>query len=480
MSLLSSAKWNALSQFFKIFIQLVNMVYLATIIPPSEYGIMAMAAVVINLGVLLRDLGTASAIIQRKVLPAALVNSIFWLNVFLGIFLCLVVAGTSPLVAQLYDQIELKNVLFLLSITFPLSSCAAVHLALLERESKFKKISLIEVSSSLFSVVIAIIMANLGFGVYSLVAQSIIMNLSSAILFWKISGWRPNIPTKYMWVHLKDIFSFSANLSVFNIINYFSRNADSFIIGRYMSIVVLGSYNLAYRIMLFPLQSLTFVATRSLYPVLSHHQDDNKKIASIYLNCTFFVLFLSAPLMSGIAVLSVPFVNWVFGPQWHITANILTWLAPIGIMQSVLSTTGSVFMAKNKTRTLLYLGIFGTLLQLTSFIIGAKLDIVSFVKLYFIANVINFFPAMYFVFKILDSSIVVFLKKILPIILSTLLMVSAIYIYLQSLVARSDVFIVLTSTCIGVVVYFLASFFSSSDIRELIIKKISKKQHQSF
>ncbi|HBZ2185590.1 TPA: flippase, partial [Klebsiella pneumoniae] len=105
---------------------------------------------------------------------------------------------------------------------------------------------------------------------------------------------------------------------------------------------------------------------------------------------------------------------------------------------------------------------------------------VSFVKLYFIANVINFFPAMYFVFKILDSSIVVFLKKILPIILSTLLMVSAIYIYLQSLVARSDVFIVLTSTCIGVVVYFLASFFSSSDIRELIIKKISKKQHQSF
>ncbi|MDM7143639.1 oligosaccharide flippase family protein, partial [Klebsiella pneumoniae] len=126
MSLLSSAKWNALSQFFKIFIQLVNMVYLATIIPPSEYGIMAMAAVVINLGVLLRDLGTASAIIQRKVLPAALVNSIFWLNVFLGIFLCLVVAGTSPLVAQLYDQIELKNVLFLLSITCPLSSCAAV------------------------------------------------------------------------------------------------------------------------------------------------------------------------------------------------------------------------------------------------------------------------------------------------------------------------------------------------------------------
>ena len=143
-------------------------------------------------------------------------------------------------------------------------------------------------------------------------------------------------------------------------------------------------------------------------------------------------------------------------------------------MQSVLSTTGSVFMAKNKTKTLLYLGILGTFLQLTAFIVVARLDIVSFVKLYFIANIFNFFPAMYFVFKILDSSIFIFLKKILPIIISTLLMVSAIYIYLQNVGARSDLFIVLTSTSIGVVVYFLASFFTSSDIRKLIIKRISK------
>ncbi|CAH3277051.1 Teichuronic acid biosynthesis protein TuaB [Klebsiella pneumoniae] len=480
MNLLSNAKWNAFSQFFKICVQLVNVIYLAKIIPPSEYGLMAMALVIINLGMLLRDLGTSSAIIRQKELTNDLINTVFWVNVLMGCIFALLVILGSPVISEIYKQPRLIEVLISMSIIFPLSSSASAHLALLQRESKFKVISFIEIFSSTVSVILALIAAKMGFGVYSLVIQAVSLNLISAIQFWICSKWHPSFSKIIVYHELKKIFGFSANVSLFNIINYFARNADSFIIGRYMSIVVLGSYNLAYRIMLFPLQSLTFVATRSLYPVLSHHQDDNKKIASIYLNCTFFVLFLSAPLMSGIAVLSVPFVNWVFGPQWHITANILTWLAPIGIMQSVLSTTGSVFMAKNKTRTLLYLGIFGTLLQLTSFIIGAKLDIVSFVKLYFIANVINFFPAMYFVFKILDSSIVVFLKKILPIILSTLLMVSAIYIYLQSLVARSDVFIVLTSTCIGVVVYFLASFFSSSDIRELIIKKISKKQHQSF
>ncbi|HGX3503843.1 TPA: oligosaccharide flippase family protein, partial [Klebsiella pneumoniae] len=166
-------------------------------------------------------------------------------------------------------------------------------------------ISFIEIFSSTVSVILALITAKMGFGVYSLVIQAVSLNLISAIQFWICSKWHPSFSKIIVYHELKKIFGFSANVSLFNIINYFARNADSFIIGRYMSIVVLGSYNLAYRIMLFPLQSLTFVATRSLYPVLSHHQDDNKKIASIYLNCTFFVLFLSAPLMSGIAVLSV-------------------------------------------------------------------------------------------------------------------------------------------------------------------------------
>ncbi|WP_308906849.1 oligosaccharide flippase family protein, partial [Klebsiella pneumoniae] len=92
-----------------------------------------------------------------------------------------------------------------------------------------------------------------------------------------------------------------------NFINYFSRNADSFIIGKFMSASILGSYNLAYRIMLFPLQSLTIVATRSLYPILSKQQSNNQHISKIYLNCVYVVLFITCPLMSGLAFYSEPF-----------------------------------------------------------------------------------------------------------------------------------------------------------------------------
>ena len=166
-------------------------------------------------------------------------------------------------------------------------------------------------------------------------------------------------------------------------------------IGKFMNATILGSYNLAYRIMLFPLQSLTFVAARSLYPILSKSQDDNLQISKIYINCVFFILLITAPLMSGLAFYSKPFVSIVFGEQWHITGDILKWLAPTAIIQSVLSTSGSVFMAKGRTDVLLKLGIIGAFLQVSSFLIGVHYDISTFAMCYMIANILNFFPVMY-------------------------------------------------------------------------------------
>ncbi|EMH4162843.1 lipopolysaccharide biosynthesis protein [Pluralibacter gergoviae] len=473
MNLLSSAKWNALSQFFKIFIQLVNMVYLATIIPPSEYGIMAMAAVIINLGVLLRDLGTASAIIQRKELSHTLINAIFWLNLILGLVLCLVVIFLSPVISSVYKQQELTPVLILLSLTFPLSSCGAVHLALLERVSLFKKISLVEVSSSLFSVLIAVVLANMGFGVYSLVIQAIIMSLSSSILFWHYSDWRPSMPSFKTFKNLSEIYSFSANLSFFNIINYFSRNADSFVIGKYMSAFILGNYNLAYRIMLFPIASLTFVFGRSLYPILSRHQDDKDYIKKIYLDCVFYILIISAPLMTGIAVFSHPFVNIVFSPKWTLTADILIWLAPTAILQSVISTTGAVFSSQNKTGLLFVMGVIGSTLMLSAFIIGVNYDIVTFAKLYLIANIINFFPPIYFSLKLLKSNFLEFFRKIAPIIFSTLLMM----LILKEVIFTRNVKInnfweLMFFSILGALSYFIFLLFSSKEVRSIVLSKV--------
>lgn len=474
MGVLSNTKWNAFSQIFKVIVQLVNIVYLAKIIPPQDYGLLAMAFVVTNFGILIRDLGMNSALIQTRELTENLKNTVFWINIFFGILISIVIIISSGIISEFYEQPKLESVLLLLSVIFPLSSMSSSHLALLERNSQFKRISFIEVSSSFISVVIAITMAKLGYGVYSLVFQSISITLFSTILFWHFSPWRPSLKPIIKREEISKILSFSGNLSIFNFVNYFSRNSDSFIIGKFMSAFILGNYSLAYRIMLFPLQSLTFVVTRSLYPVLSQHQDDNNIIRKTYFDVVFVILAITAPLMSGVAIYSHPFINLVFGKEWQLAASILSWLAPVAIIQSVLSTTGSVFSAKGRTYLMMKLGLLGAFLQVGSFIIGSFYSIQVFACLYLISNIFNFVPTMYFTLKVIGGGGRVLFNKLIPIVISVLIMI-CVLLCLNHYFLINDGYGFIFISLPGIVIYIFAMLLLSKEFKSFFIGLLTNK-----
>lgn len=121
--------------------------------------------------------------------------------------------------------------------------------------------------------------------------------------------------------------------------------------------------------MLFPIQNITFVLTRSLYPILSRLQDNPKDSFKTYLHSLKAIAIIIPPLMAGIALVSKDFI-YVFGEKWLPVASILLWLAPVAVMQSFVSTTGSVFMSKGKTNILLIISIYNAFLQIGAFIIG--------------------------------------------------------------------------------------------------------------
>lgn len=467
MNLLSNTKWNAFSQIFKIICQLANLLYLTRLISSADYGVMAICFVFVNLCNLLRDLGTASAIIQKKELDNRLINAVFWLNIFIGVFLCLILMLFAPLISAFYSVDKLNGALILISFIFPISSLGAAHLSLMERESKFKKISIIEICSSIISLFIAIVLANLGFGVYSLIFQTMTLSIISTSLFWFYSGWKPTILKKNELNRLKEILGFSSGVSGFNFVNFLSRNMDSFLVGRYMSTEALGNYNLAYRIMLFPLQSLTFITNRSLYPILSKNQDDNGYIERIFLSCNFYILAISAPLMSGIAFFSHEIVSYFFSAQWNLTADIIKWLAPVGIIQSVVSSTGAVFMSKGRTSLLLFFGFLGAFLQVSSFIIGVNFDIVSLAFFYLLANILNFLPVMICLMSIIGSNIFRYISKMIPIMLSLIIMITILELFkfrLGDVMTLQEFFL---HAMFGLFSYLFSLYILSQEIREL-------------
>ena len=157
---------------------------------------------------------------------------------------------------------------------------------------------------------------------------------------------------------------------------------------------------------------MTFVANRALFPVMSRQQGAPAQIGQLYLRSLGMIATVTAPLMAGLWVLRDPFVDVMLGHQWGEVAIILAWLAPVGLIQSVVSTNSTVFMATGRTNLLMRLGLLNTVLQLTAFFIGTRWGIEGIAACYLAANAINFFPAFYVTLKQVDATLFDLLKAI--------------------------------------------------------------------
>lgn len=408
ISVRSGVSWIGFSQIIKIALQLVAIITLARILPPTDYGLMAMAGTVTAFASLFRDFGTGSAIIQTKEIDGTLMSTVFWFNLILGLLLSLIVAATAYLIANIFSEPKLSDILLVLSPIFLILSLGIVQQAILERASNFKIIAYIEISSGIIALLLAIIAALNDWGVYALIVQTMVAGVISGILLWFFSKWKPSFLLDF--TSIKKIWRFSGNLFIFNVINYFQRNVDSFLIGRFLGSVDLGFYNLAYKILLFPLQSITFIISRASYPVYSRYQDNRVEIGNHYLETLENIAFFTAPIMAIIWTLREPFLVTLLGEKWLPSANILAFLAPVGFFQSMVSTSGSVLSAIGRPDILRNLGLVGVPLLVFSIIAGLPWGVVGVAIGYCIANFIWIYPVIKTVLKQLDLSFFDFLK----------------------------------------------------------------------
>lgn len=390
--LAKGAKWIGASQLVKVAAQVAGIFVLARLMSPSDYGLVALVSVVTTFAMLFKDLGSSAAIIQTEELSESLLTTAFWLNMLLGASLTGLVCISSLFAPELFDAPLLTPALLTLSIAFPMLSSSAVHQALLERSQQFDIVAKAEIAAATIGLTVAVVSAYHGAGVFSVVYQTLCASAISSLLLWRGCAWRPASPTGWRQAHFLKMLRYSGGLIGFNFVNYIARNADSVIVGRMLSTAVLGAYSLAYRIMLFPLQSLTVVVSRSLFPTLARLQGDQTAMKVAYFSSVRVVAFVVAPLMAGIYFLREPFVRLVFGEKWGLSSDILAWLAPTGLLQALMSTTGVVFMATGKTRLLFKLGIIGAVLQVGAFLLGVQYGVVVMAACYLVSNLLNAIP----------------------------------------------------------------------------------------
>lgn len=422
ISLKKATFLNATAKYATVIINIIVTAILSRILSPNDYGIVAVITVFTNFFSILSEMGIGPAIIQNKALRPEEIDDVFSFTLVAGAILSIGFMLLSFPIVFFFENDVYYSIVLILSISVYFNTINMVPNALLYKAQKFFQIALRTVLVCVVTSGIAILLATLGAKYYTLVIQS---TLSSVLLFlWNVSGSRLHCKWKWNIESVKKIRGYSSYQFLFSITNYFSRNIDNISIGKILGNESLAYYDKSYKLMMYPLNNLTFVVNPVLHPILSVHQDDLDYIYKKYVSVIKIFSALGAIIQPVCFLCAREIVLILYGGQWEAAIPSFQILSISIWIQIITSSAGAIYQSINKTKLMFQSSIIHVCVTVI-LILGSVLrfrNIESVAVAVMVAYIIKYFVEYYFlVSKGFQKSFGFFLRQMVPSFLSLML-----------------------------------------------------------
>lgn len=423
---INGVAWNTVGKISNQILQFILAVILMRLLQPSDYGLLAMAMVLIGFAGIFSEFGFSSALIQRQNITESHKSSIFWLNILIGATLTVLFFVFAVELSEFYDNQQLTNVIQYLSFTFVLSSVGIVPGTILQKEMNYAAINKINVSVFLISGIIGVYLAFKGSGVMALVFQTLIsQGLKLPLVFYE-SKWKPKFILSVQ--SIKDLFSYSAYLTGFNFINYWARKSDDLLIGKFMGAESLGIYSRAYNLMLLPISQVISLVSNVMFPALSSIQTDKERVKRIFLKVIQVISFITFPIMIGLIAVADNFILGIFGSKWAEVIPIIQILAFVGVLQTIANPTGWIYTSQGKTDCMFWWGVFSSGIIIAAIVIGVILgSIYSVAIAYLTINILLAYPVIAIPGKLINLKFSEVYGSVLPIMIISAIMAGTVH-----------------------------------------------------
>jgi PST family polysaccharide transporter len=293
---------------------------------------------------------------------------LFWLNVLLGTTLTVIVATASPLVSWFYHDPRLTTMTIVLSTTFLIGGLSTQHRAILTRQMRFTALGLTDLIGFCAGMVAAIIYALIAHSVWALVVLQIVQNIVTTISSWIVARWIPSLPIRKSGVN--GMLKFGANLAGFNFVNYFARNLDNVLIGRWWGEAILGFYGRAYQLLMLPIIQISMPFSKVAIPTLSRLQSDPIKFRAYYRKGVMLLAFLGMPVVVLLFVTAKETIRVCLGSQWGAAVPMFQVLAPAAFFGTFNMATGWVYTSRGDTHRQLRWGMLTSAVTVIAFFIA--------------------------------------------------------------------------------------------------------------
>jgi PST family polysaccharide transporter len=367
---LDGAAATAGSQAIKFVLQFVSQVWLARLISPVEYGLVAMVVPILGFISSIGDMGVGRALVQPKSISQSQISALFWLNAAVSGVICLVLVTISPLVGLLYHEPKTIPITIALASLFFVSTFGIHPAAILNRQMRLVRIAAIECVASILGLAVGVATAMRGWSYWSLVYMQATSTVTGLMMTWWSARWWPSQPR---WdPAATTTLRFGASLTISNVAIYFSMSADNMIVGAVGGKIALALYDKAYRLVVSPLLQLSAPIGRVSIPLLSRLNDEPQRYATAFRRMIQLPHLVCIPgLVCGI-FLSPQFVHVLFGPTWNGIAPVASCVC-IGGLGSILYGSASwLFTSQGRGREQMKWSIITSAISVASFVIGIR------------------------------------------------------------------------------------------------------------
>lgn len=464
-----------IGQFFIVF------PILARILTPEDFGLIAVAMTVVTLLTMFNDLGISAALVREEQPTSAFWSSAFLLNIGFGALMTIASYFSAPMVAAFFGEPRVIALIQAMSCMMLLHCSFLVPMAWLQRNYKFQTIAIIDLTAILASSGVAIFLALQGYGVWALAWQQIVVYVVKAVM--GLLAHRAPIRLTFAWSPIRKVLPFSAKLTATAFVTFFHRNTDNVLVGRYLGADSLGYYSRAYHLMRLPTMTLISGLGFAMYPAMAEIKSDTEKLGQAYTKVVALMSTLVFPMMTGLALVAVPFVDLLLGSQWKPVAPLLMTLAFVGLIQAVEATANDIWKARGRSGVLLKWSLIRAFGFAIAFSIGihiGSLEAMAFA--YLVANIVFLLPFQNEVLKELKLPLRSWLTELLPQFVSTLIMACAILLFkaafpqIHNLPSATHLLILVSigiSTYLLALTIFFRAFLATliSDFRAIRSKK---------
>lgn len=391
--MLSGFKWLAACKFFGQFITWSITLIVIRLLTPSDYGLMAMASVIVAILALFNEFGLEASIIQTKEISQDSLQKIFAIIILMNSLLFCVLFWLSPLASDIYRESQLTPIIRLLSLQFLIMAFGKIPQALLRRNLLFKQQSIIELISNLSGGFVTLWLAYLGKGVWALVWGSLVIESTRTIALNIYSPF-PHFPI-FSFVGIKKHITFGGTILSERILWYLYSQMDVLIIGKLLGSELLGIYSVGKHLSSLPAEKIGPIINQVVFPTFSRIQEKTKQIVSHTLTGIDLICYFAFPIFFGISCVAQELIVVAIGDQWLSAAPIITWrslVIPLGMISGIIA---SVLKAVGKPNISFKNMIFACIIMPVSFFIGCKWGITGVSIAWVIARPIHLSIVLY-------------------------------------------------------------------------------------